>query len=128
MPGPARAGLFIYAKDKDRLANFYEEIAGLTRLSDTPDMAVLDSPDIQLLVHGIPADIAAGITVTTPPTRREDTALKFFFTVSSLDETRLKAAALGGEVGKENWKGPGFVVCNAVDPEGNVFQVREISA
>jgi len=25
----------------------------------------------------------------------------------------------------EQWQGPGFVVCNAMDPEGNVFQVRE---
>jgi predicted enzyme related to lactoylglutathione lyase len=31
----------------------------------------------------------------------------------------------GGEVFTEPWEGPGFRVCNACDPEGNIFQVRE---
>ena len=128
MPGPARAGLFVYAKDKDRLCIFYEAIAGMARLHETAELTVLESPDIQLLVHRIPASIAAGIAITSPPSRREDTALKFFFTVPSLDDARVRAAVLGGEVGNENWRGPGFVVCNATDPEGNVFQVREIAA
>lgn len=128
MPGPARAGLFVYAKDKERLCRFYEAVAGMARLHETPELSVLESPDIQLLVHGMPADIAAGITITTPPAKREDTALKFFFTVASLDAARAAAAKLGGEVWCENWRGPGFIVCNAMDPEGNVFQVREMAA
>lgn len=128
MPGPARAGLFVYAKDKERICRFYEAIAGMTRLNETPELTVLESTDIQLLVHCIPESIAVGITITTPPSRRGETALKFFFSVPSLEAARAKAAALGGEVGNENWKGPGFVVCNAMDPEGNVFQVREIAA
>lgn len=128
MPGPARAGLFVYAKEKDRLCRSYEAIAGMTRLNETSDLSVLESPDIQLLIHRIPPSIAASVTITTPPSRREDTALKFFFTVGSLEKARVKAAALGGEVWNENWKGPGFIVCNAMDPEGNVFQVREIAA
>jgi predicted enzyme related to lactoylglutathione lyase len=128
MPGPARAGLFVYAKDKDRLSRFYEVVAGMKRLNETPELTVLESPDFQLLVHRIPESIAAGITITAPPSRREDTALKFFFTVASLKVARDNAAALGGEVWNENWKGPGFVVCNAMDPEGNVFQVRQIAA
>ena len=125
MPGPARAGLFVYAKDKDRVCSFYEAVAVMTRLHETADLTVLESPAIQLLVHRIPDHIAAGITITTPPLKREDTALKFFFTVASLDAARVIAASLGGEVGCENWHGPGFIVCNAMDPEGNVFQLRE---
>jgi predicted enzyme related to lactoylglutathione lyase len=128
MPGPARPGLFVYAKDKNRLCRFYEAIAGMTCISDTSDLAVLESADIQLLIHLIPSDIAAGITITSPPAKRENTALKFFFTVASLEDARAKACALGGEVWNENWNGPGFVVCNAMDPEGNVFQLREFAA
>ena len=128
MPGPARAGLFVYAKDKERLCRFYEAVAGMTRLQDTSDLTVLESPDIQLLVHQIPVHIANEIAITVPPARREDTALKFFFTVASLAQARVEAAALGGEVWNEFWEGPGFIVCNAMDPEGNVFQVREFAA
>lgn len=125
MPGPARAGLFLYAKDLDRLARFYESLLGMTRLHASDEMVVLGSPQIQLVVHRIPPHIASGIVIESPPVRRENTALKFFFTVPSLSEAGAAAASLGGEVMSERWQGPGFVVCNAMDPEGNVFQVRE---
>jgi predicted enzyme related to lactoylglutathione lyase len=125
MSGPARAGLFIYAKDLECLATFYKSIAGMARLHLSDELVVLESPDIQLLIHRIPPHIAAGITIQSPPERREDTALKFFFTVPSLSEARTIAAHLGGEVFNENWEGRGFVVCNGCDPEGNIFQVRE---
>src|SRR5262245_16554784 len=112
MPGPARAGLFIYAIDSDRIAAFYQAVAGMSRLHQTPELILLESADIQLVVHTIPAHIAAGITITTPPQKREDTALKFFFTVPSLAIARATASKLGGEVYHENWQGAGFIVCN----------------
>ncbi|MBI1424756.1 MAG: glyoxalase/bleomycin resistance/dioxygenase family protein [Gammaproteobacteria bacterium] len=125
MPGPARAGLFVYAKDAERIARFYEAVAGMARLHARDELIVLESPDIQLLVHRIPAEIARDIVITSPPAKREDTALKFFLTVPSLDEARTVANRLGGDVFDENWQIPGFNLCNAMDPEGNVFQVRE---
>jgi predicted enzyme related to lactoylglutathione lyase len=125
MSGPARAGVFIYAKDLERLASFYQAVLSMTRAHGADELVVLQSPDIQLVLHAIPPQIAATIVIEAPPVRREDTALKFFFTVASLSEARATAATLGGEVFSEQWKGPGFVVCNACDPEGNIFQVRE---
>lgn len=128
MPGPARAGLFIYAKDPERLSLFYESVAGMVRLHQTEELTVIESSDIQLLIHRIPPSMATRITIKSPPDRREDIALKFFFTVPSLAEARQQAALLGGEVFNENWNVAGFVVCNACDPEGNIFQVRENAA
>jgi predicted enzyme related to lactoylglutathione lyase len=125
MSGPAKAGLFIYAKNLSRLAGFYETLLGMSRVHSTPDLVVLRSPDIQLVLHAIPAAIAASFSISSPPERRENAALKFFFTVPSIAETMAKAPSLGGEVLPEQWQGTGFRVCNAVDPEGNIFQVRE---
>ena len=125
MSGPAPAGLFIYAKDAARVANFYETLLGMKRLHATLELTVLENQSVQLLVHLIPEHIASTFEITTPPQKREDTALKFFYTVPSIAAARTTAAALGGEVFSEQWQGPGFVVCNAMDPEGNVFQVRE---
>jgi predicted enzyme related to lactoylglutathione lyase len=125
MTAPARAGLFVYAKNAARLARFYETLLGLSRVHGDDELVVLQGQDLQLLVHAIPAPIAAQIEVTSPPQRREDTALKFFFTVPSLAAARAAAAALGGEVLQQVWQGPGFRVCNACDPEGNIFQLRE---
>ena len=125
MSGPARAGLFVYANDLERMARFYETVATMARRHATEELVVLQSPDIQLVVHRIPQPIADGIVVTSPPQRRENSALKFFITVESLADTSALVSRLGGTVFSERWQGPGFVVGNACDPEGNVFQVRE---
>ena len=127
MSGPSQAGLFIYAKDLERIATFYESVMGVSRLHATPEMVILQLQNLQLLIHGIPEHIASTFEITTPPERREDTALKFFFTVESIANARTAAAALGGEVFNEQWRGPGFIVCNGYDPEGNIFQLREAS-
>jgi predicted enzyme related to lactoylglutathione lyase len=128
MSTPARAGVFIYAKDLPRLAAFYVAVLDMREVHATGEMAILASPDLQLLVHRIPAHIAADIRIETPPVRREDCAIKFFATVPSLTDAGASAASLGGQLFDERWEGPGFVVCNAMDPEGNVFQVRELLA
>lgn len=125
MTAAARAGLFLYASNMSRVADFYEAVIGLQRLHTRDDLVVLDSSGVQLLVHQIPPHIAADIVITSPPEKREDSAMKFFFTVPSLAAARATAQAQGGEVFNENWQGPGFVVCNAMDPEGNIFQLRE---
>ncbi|HJU84835.1 MAG TPA: VOC family protein [Holophagaceae bacterium] len=125
MSGPARAGLLVYAKDLQRLAGFYEEVLTMKRLHESEELVVLQSPDIQLLVHRIPPPIAERIVVTSPPERRDNTALKFFFTVEDIPGTSALISSLGGIVFPEQWQGPGFMVNNACDPEGNVFQVRQ---
>ena len=89
MSGPARAGLFIYAVNSRSVANFYCAIANMTILREREDLIVLQSPDIQLLIHKIPDHIAKDITIESPPLRRENTTLKFFFTVRSIDKAAL---------------------------------------
>ena len=91
MPGPARAGAVIYAKDLARMAAFYETLLGMRRLHASPDHVVLESADIQLVIHGIPPHIAATFEISTPPEKREETAIKLFLTVPSL-EAAAKAA------------------------------------
>lgn len=128
MSGPARAGLFVYAVNPAKLVTFYQEVANMRVLHERDDLTVLESPDIQLLVHRIPDHIARDIPISVPPLRREDTALKFFFTVPSLGAAAEAASRLGGELFDDRWQGPGFVACNGMDPEGNVFQLRESAA
>ena len=125
MSGPARAGLFIYAKDKERVATFYQSVLGMNRVHETLDLVVLRSPDIQITIDAVPAVISSRIDIASPPVKRDNAAFKFFFTVSSLSAAEKAARELGGEVLPEQWRGPGFVVRNAVDPEGNIFHIRE---
>ncbi|MCB1602434.1 MAG: VOC family protein [Lysobacterales bacterium] len=128
MAGPATAGLFIYAKDLERLSVFYQALLGFGEIHAREDIAVLEVFGLQLVIHAIPRHIADSFEITSPPERREEAALKFFFTVPSLDEAAVIAAAHGGEVLHDRWEGRGFRACNAIDPEGNIFQLRESSA
>ncbi|WP_043006419.1 VOC family protein [Comamonas testosteroni] len=128
MPGPAAAGVLIYAKDFQALARFYEKVLDMQRLHEDEHIIVLESAALQLLIHALPAEIAARVQVGRPPQRRADVALKFFVTVPAIAEAASVAQALGGQVFDERWQGPGFAVCNAMDSEGNVFQLRETLA
>lgn len=123
------SGLFAYAKDLPLLAAFYESLLGFARIHAGDDLVVLEaeSHGLQFVLHAIPAPIAQGIEIQSPPVPRDRAALKFFFTVPSLDAAASAALALGGSVQRERWRGDGFVACNAVDPEGNIFQLRERS-
>lgn len=124
MSGPAAAGVLIYAKNLDLLAQFYAQILGMRELHRRDEIVVLQSAHLQLLIHAMPAAIAAQVHVSTPPAKRENVALKFFATVDSMTAARALAAQLGGQVFDDEWQGPGFVACNAMDCEGNVFQLR----
>lgn len=119
-----RAGLFVYAHGFERLRDFYAAVLGLPVVHDTGELAVLRAPAMDLLVHRIPAHIAATFEIAVPPVLREAQALKFFFPVDDLAAAGARAAAHGGGALSETWRGPGFVVCNAFDPEGNIFQLR----
>jgi predicted enzyme related to lactoylglutathione lyase len=125
MSGPTRAGGLIYAKDIGALSAFYEVILSMNKVQSSPDLIVLTSADFQLLIHAMPAHISSQIHINSPPELREETPIKLFFTIDSIVEARAKAATMGGSIFAEHWNGPGFMVCNANDPEGNIFQVRE---
>lgn len=128
MTGPARAGVLVYAKDLPVLAAFYADVLGGSVVTSDADHQVIATRDQQVVVHAIPPAIAESITIEAPLVLREDAVFKPFFTVDSLAAARERAHQLGGGVFEEEWQGPGFVVRNAFDCEGNIFQLRELTA
>jgi len=120
----------IFAKDIDRMARFYMDVAEMTEVSRDKDHIVLNEDGFQIVVHGIPTKIAATIQITTPPEIREETPIKICLPVTSIEYARNKAAELGGRIGPKakEWVARGFRACDGNDPEGNVFQVRESEA
>ncbi|MGD9583158.1 MAG: VOC family protein [Lysobacterales bacterium] len=125
MSAPARAGVFIYAKDPDRLSSFYQSVLGMAAAHRTDQMIILQSPDLQLIIHTMPPQVAANVSISTPPQLRDTAAIKFFSTIESFASAQDSAHDLGGQVFPQQWRGPGFVVRNASDPEGNIFQLRQ---
>jgi predicted enzyme related to lactoylglutathione lyase len=124
--GPA-AGAVLYAAEISRLAEFYTATLGLNVKDRDETHVVLESDAFQLVVlrhhrHGAdPAEIAV------PPVRRSNAAFKPVFFVKSIADVRAAAESHGGmfNAASKEWVFRGWRVCDGLDPEGNVFQVRE---
>lgn len=128
MPGPARAGVLIYAKNLEVLSGFYQTLLGLKVLAADAEHRVMENDDAQLVLHAMPPHLAAAVVIASPPDPRVEQAIKPFFTVESLAEAEVLARQLGGFVFGPTWDGPGFQVRNACDPEGNILQLRQRAA
>jgi len=122
-----KPGAVLFAKDLPRVAEFYVGVAGFLAVHSEAGLIVLESPAQQLVLHSIPKHIAKNIAISSPPARREDTAVKLIVPVASIAEARNKAPGLGGELNssKKEFEARGFKACDGHDPEGNVVQFRE---
>jgi predicted enzyme related to lactoylglutathione lyase len=127
MKSSIAAGAVVYAKDLARMSAFYEQVTGLPVTHFDAAYAVLESGAFQLVVHAIPAHIAASIKIADPPVRREDSAVKLVFLVPSIAKARALAPSLGGELNppEREWQFGPYRVCDGHDTEGNVIQLRE---
>ncbi|XZG70480.1 VOC family protein [Chitinibacteraceae bacterium HSL-7] len=116
MPGPARAGVMIYARDARRLADFYCHVLDMALLHRDDTLSVIENADQQLVIYQH--------HIVAAPHEREQT-VKPFFSVDSLHRAGERIADHGGSLFGPSYEGPGFRVRNASDPEGNVFHLRE---
>jgi predicted enzyme related to lactoylglutathione lyase len=120
-------GAVLYAKDLQRLVEFYSAVACLDVRSMQKGFAVLGREPSQLVIVRIPKRIADSIDISTPAERREDTPVKLVFAVEDIAAVRDRAADRGGVVDavEREWEFEGAKVCDGHDPEGNVFQIRQ---
>jgi catechol 2,3-dioxygenase-like lactoylglutathione lyase family enzyme len=114
--------LILFVHDAPRMQAFYEQVlglvvvdgdaaAGFVRLGDPAGGAIL-------AVHATPAVGAP----SDPPAAREDTAQKPCFHVDDIAAARASLVARGVTV-REIHRFGGVAFCDALDPEGNIFQL-----
>jgi|SRR5580658_5996932 hypothetical protein len=91
---------------------------------------ILECELFQLVVVQIPKEIAERIEIEEPPARRSTTPIKLVFFIENLEAARTAARSLGGALNPSGgeWLFEGDRVCDGSDPEGNVFQLRQIGA
>jgi predicted enzyme related to lactoylglutathione lyase len=119
----------VYAKDLDRMVAFYTALGLTVYESARGDYAVLiGGTELELSIVQVPERIASQIDLSDPPPAREKTPIKLVFVVPSIDHTLEATRLLGGRVkdGSNRWQFRGHAVQDAVDPEGNVYQLREV--
>ena len=129
-PARATTGVVIFAKSPKKVAAFYRQTLGLTVAEETTSHLLLVGPGIELVIHAIPRAISARITITRPPTVRDETPIKPAFLVADLEAVRAAAAATGGALKPRDgaWHIRGALVLDGWDPEGNVVQFRQVEA
>lgn len=117
---------FVFAVRVEPMVRFYEGVFGwrAARTSD-PAFVRMEPPDAGhagVAIHAVPAAIARGICLGTPPEIREDSAYKLCFETDDLAAVVAAVAGHGGVVGRR-WEWEGTRYCECADPEGNVVQV-----
>ncbi len=120
-------GAVVYVKDFGKLVAFYARFGFEVVEMEPGDYAVLAAAGAELSIVQIPERIAVGIEIAEPPEVRGSSPVKLSFEVASIDDALTAAALLGGR-GIEvagRWEFRGKVVQDAIDPEGNVYQLRE---
>jgi catechol 2,3-dioxygenase-like lactoylglutathione lyase family enzyme len=108
-------GAMLFVKDLGRMTAFYCDVLGLRPIEETrlDDWVEFQGDGVRFSLHAIPRDIAAGISIDSPPRPREQSATKLTFAVQRIDATLQKIEL---PVLRRAWGGT-----EAVDPEGNVF-------
>jgi hypothetical protein len=116
----------LFAKRLSLLAEFYQSVFGGRTIRADADHTVLDFGGFDLMLHQIPQHLAVAISVTSPPERREQTAIRLDYPVLDFAHSRLEAARLGGVIDElpPPWAGSETNFFLGHDPEGNVFGAK----
>lgn len=112
----------LFVKDLERMTVFYTEVLGLTVVPETrlPNWVEFQSNGSRFSLHAIPAEVAAGITIDSPPVPREQGRTKLTFAVADVTATLARIEAMGLPLLRRPWD-----VVEATDPEGNVFALTD---
>jgi predicted enzyme related to lactoylglutathione lyase len=117
-------GAMLYVKNLERMKRFYSEMLGIDPANQrwTDMWAAFDAGGVRFALHAIPAESAEHIEITSPPRPRENEPLKLIFEVKDVEKEKNRLESLGIQTLRRPWQQPGEA-CDAVDPEGNIFQV-----
>lgn len=123
---PERVHAVLYANDMGKLLDFYCAVLGKPCVYRDAYHGVLRCGLFALDIHQLPAHaLPAGDKGAAAP-RREQAAVKLSFPVDSIARARATAIAHGGQLdpAPPRWVIEEQKICDGVDPEGNLFQVR----
>jgi predicted enzyme related to lactoylglutathione lyase len=122
------SALVIFSVDVRRLASFYERVLEASATAESSGDIRLTTGSDEVLIHSIPKEVAAGISISTPPAPRDNSALKPVFEVAALTRALLAVEENGGVVTSRTFRLGGITRHDILDPDGNVIQLRSSSA
>jgi len=130
VPAPAPVQVVVYAKDVERLASFYQSALALAIAEQARTFVVLHGQGFEVAIVAMPEAAAAAIERRSPPVPLEDTPIKASFLLPSIEARRGAVTGAGGTLmpPEAAWTWRGQVHLDGVDPEGNVFRLRQPQA
>jgi hypothetical protein len=113
----------LFASDLDVLAGFYQQVFNISATRRDDDHALLNINGFELMIHQIPKHLLDPTPITSPPERRERTAIRLNFPIPDMVTARREAHRLGGIIDElpPPWAGTDTSFFLGHDPEGNVF-------
>jgi len=128
VPGLPKPSAVVFCSDVATLSTFYQAVAAMVRLSGDATHTVLEVEGFQLVVHGLRGEPGVAADASGQVPVRQDSYVKVCLPVASLAAARTQAESLGGKLypPDREWQARGFRACDGYDPEGNVFQLREM--
>ena len=119
----------LYVRDLDRMKGFYSDLFGVQPSNHnwTDVWATFDTGGVRFALHQIPEDLARNIEIVSPAVPRENLPVKLVFEVMDVEGERARLESLGIQTLRRPWQEAGKA-CDAVDPEGNIFQLRSSGA
>jgi catechol 2,3-dioxygenase-like lactoylglutathione lyase family enzyme len=117
----------IYVKHLPAMKEFYSEMLGSKPVNQewTDSWAEFDTGGARFALHAIPAEIAQGIEISSPPRPRERNPMKLIFRVEDVRAERARLKSLGITMLDRPWQNPAES-CEGIDPEGNIFQISSV--
>jgi predicted enzyme related to lactoylglutathione lyase len=130
MPEAASIHIVVYAKEAEAVARFYERVLDLARLESESNFVLLAGIGYELSVVAMPEHLALQVTIQSPPSPREETPVKISFVVPEIEALRQTVLSAGGSLKppRATWSWRGQLHLDGIDPEGNVFQLRQPAA
>ncbi len=124
----AENGCVIFAKDVEAMSVFYQSVLNMRPLESSDLHCVMSNGSVELVVHGMPKQIADSISISSPPELRVAIAMKPAFVVESLEKVRIACEKTNGGLKPESdiWDIRGAKVIDGWDPEGNIIQFKQV--
>lgn len=122
------AAAVLYVKNLELMTAFYVQCLGMTVTDSAEgDFEVLVGDGWELSLVSVPPAVAATIVLTDPPARRQAVPAKLAFEVAGIEGLRPVVDGAGGLVDPAGSAREfrGYRLVDAIDPEGNVVQLRE---
>lgn len=120
--------IVLWVENLDRATDFYSRLLNASVSEQSETFVAVASEHNEVLLHLVPEQYREGIAGL--PTVREDSVMKPVFRVHSITAAREAIAGLTGKVQPTETEQlyQAAKYCDGFDVEGNVFQLREISA